>query len=335
VTKGWVKFGVFDTDQLRKLYLVRIVKDSRTDRRELSGFIRRPNDSGLARTFGQGGKHAMNAQTKISRELAAEYGREAVQITQSGSYTSPSGKVVDISDRVRSAAQDTRSYPPGSPVPESITGTNPTGIEVLNDTTLAAAQRLIAAGHQPVALNFASATHPGGGFLNGARAQEEYLTRSSALFACLRDNPMYEYHQSRYDPIYTDYTIYSPGVPVFRSDDGSLLEQPYTVGIITSAAVNASRLDARRHPEVGPAMWARILKVLAIGLLHGHDAIVLGAWGCGAFGNDGREIAGLFKRALDENFKGAYKRVLFAIVDWSPEKRFIGPFCQAFEMAGF
>jgi uncharacterized protein (TIGR02452 family) len=277
----------------------------------------------------------MNLKTKISRELAAEYGSEAVQITQSGSYTAPSGKAVDISDRVRSAVQDTRSYPLGSAIPESLKGTNPTEIDVINDTTLEAAQRLIVAGHDPVVLNFASATHPGGGFLSGARAQEEYLARSSALFTCLRDNPMYEYHRSRYDPVYTDYTIYSPGVPVFRSDDGSLLEQPYTVGIITSAAVNASRLDPKRHVEIGPVMLARILKVLAIGVLHGHDAIVLGAWGCGAFGNDGQEIAGLFKRALDEKFKGAYKKVIFAIVDWSPEKRFIGPFCQTFGMAGF
>jgi uncharacterized protein (TIGR02452 family) len=137
---------------------------------------------------------------------------------------------------------------------------------------------------------------------------------------------MYQFHMWNYDPIYSNYAIYSPVVPVFRDDDGVLLEEPYTVAIITSPAVNAAKLAETRRGEIAPAMWQRILKVLAIGILHGHDSIILGAWGCGAFGNDPNEIAALFERALRENFKGAYRRVVFAILDWSDEKRFIGPF---------
>ena len=125
---------------------------------------------------------------------------------------------------------------------------------------------------------------------------------------------MYAFHRSRRDPLYTNYAIYSPEVPVFRSDDGSLLDEPYTVGIITSPAVNARQMAPERKGEIGPAMWLRILKVLSIGVKHGHDSIVLGAWGCGAFGNDGHEIAALFRKALEQNFKGAYRQVIFAIV---------------------
>ncbi|MCU0574468.1 MAG: TIGR02452 family protein, partial [Syntrophobacteraceae bacterium] len=187
-------------------------------------------------------------------------------------------------------------------------------------------------GHRPAALNFASATHPGGGFLNGARAQEEYLARSSGLYACLRDNPMYAYHRALRDPLYTNYVIYSPDVPVFRADDGSLLEEPYTVSIITSPAVNAIALPSARHEEIPEAMWERILKVLSAGAVQGHDSIVLGAWGCGAFGNDGWEIARLFQRALRENFDRAYAQIVFAVTDWSAEKRFIGPFEHVFQV---
>ncbi len=61
-------------------------------------------------------------------------------------------------------------------------------------------------------------------------------------------------------------------------------------------------------------MWSRILKVLAAGVHHGHDSIVLGAWGCGAFGNRSSEIAPLFRKALEASFRGAYRRVAFAIV---------------------
>jgi len=113
-------------------------------------------------------------------------------------------------------------------------------------------------GCHPVLLNFASATNPGGGFLNGARAQEEYLARSSCLYECIRPNAMYPFHLADYDPLYRDFLIYSPGVPVIRDDYGTLLEVPYTIAMITCAAVNASRLAAERRHEIGPTMLRRI-----------------------------------------------------------------------------
>jgi uncharacterized protein (TIGR02452 family) len=137
---------------------------------------------------------------------------------------------------------------------------------------------------------------------------------------------MYAFHRANYAPLYTDYAIYSPGVPVLRNDAGDLIERPYAMSMITCAAVNASKLGSEELAKAGPAMRRRIHKVLSLGVSHGHDAIVLGAWGCGAFRNDGNEIADLFHKALSENFKGAYRWVIFAVVDWSPEKRFIGPF---------
>lgn len=270
---------------------------------------------------------------QISRELAAEFGREAVQIIQKGYYTTNSGKTVQVGNMIDRAIKGSRSCPPDQTVPESLPGPYDTQIGVQNETSLAAALKLIQAGHHPAVLNFASATHPGGGFLNGAGAQEEYLARSSGLYACLVNNDMYPFHRARHDPLYMDYAIYSPDVPVSRADDGTPLDQPYVVGIITSPAVNANELlqhHPHRRTEICPAMWTRILKVLAIGAIQGHDAMVLGAWGCGAFGNDSREIAELFRKALQENFRGTFQRVLFAIVDWSEEERFIGPFRKVF-----
>ncbi|HXG50066.1 MAG TPA: TIGR02452 family protein [candidate division Zixibacteria bacterium] len=273
------------------------------------------------------------ARTRISREIAAAYGREAVEIIDRGSYRTPSGRVVSIAAEIAFAVEGTKPYPPDALVPDSRRGTYSTTIAVENETTLCSAKRLRDAGANPVALNFASATHPGGGFLSGARAQEEYLARSSALYACLRGNAMYAYHAARRDALYSNYAIYSPAVPVFRSDEGTLLDEPYCVGIITSPAVNANALEPSRSQEILPAMWSRILKVLSIGLLHGHDSIVLGAWGCGAFGNDPLQIALLFQRALQHNFTGAYRHVAFAIVDGTRERKFIGPFERVFRRA--
>ena len=273
--------------------------------------------------------------TTISRELAAEHGREAVRITELGKYPAPSGRLVNISHLVKRSINATVSYPPDHQLQESMTGNYSTRITIENTTTLEAAHRLILEGYRPAVLNFASATHPGGGFLGGARAQEEYLARSSALYACIKDNAMYAFHRSRRDPLYTDFAIYSPDVPVFRHDDGSLIDEPYTVGIITCPAVNAGKVEPGRREEIGPAMWLRIKKVLSIGLKHSHDSIVLGAWGCGAFGNGGRQIAGLFHRAFERDFQGSYRRVVFAILDGSRDRRYIGPFQEAFQVYRF
>jgi uncharacterized protein (TIGR02452 family) len=57
---------------------------------------------------------------------------------------------------------------------------------------------------------------------------------------------------------------------------------------------------------------------------------VLGAWGCGAFGNDPNRTAVDFREALENEFRGAFSDVVFAITDWSPERRFLGPFRKVF-----
>lgn len=268
---------------------------------------------------------------QIDRVRAAQYGRETVAIGECGHYRAASGLTVDIKALLSSAVKGTVSYPPNASVSAANSGQHDTIIEVVNETTLSAGKRLMEFGCHPVLLNFASAINPGGGFLNGARAQEEYLARSSCLYACIRSNPMYPFHRANYDPLYTDYLIYSPGVPVIRDDSGTLLEAAYTIAMITCAAVNANRVPAERRHEIGPAMMRRISKVLSVGNAHGHDGIVLGAWGCGAFGNNGHDVARLFHDALSNKFKGAYRRVIFAIVDWSLDRRFIGPFEKQFQ----
>jgi len=77
-------------------------------------------------------------------------------------------------------------------------------------------------------------------------------------------------------------------------------------------------------------MWNRILKVLAVAEKHGHKALVLGAWGCGAFGNNSADIASLFRKVLQEHFHGTFKHIIFAVTDWSDDQHFIGPFLREF-----
>jgi uncharacterized protein (TIGR02452 family) len=270
----------------------------------------------------------------IARKRAAELGRETAQILETGHYQSDTGTFVEIGELVRNAVDGTRSYPPDQPIPDIQPGSQTTHIDVKNETTLVAARRLTAEGQRIAALNFASAKNPGGGFLGGARAQEESLARSSGLYACLVDQPMYAFHRARRDPMYTNYAIYSPDVPVFRTDDGTLLDQPYLCSFITCPAVNAKvvlQRDPSRRPEIHTAMKRRIAKVLTIAASHSHNTLVLGAWGCAVFGNDSREVAELFHEALSGSFRGVFARVVFSILDWSKDARFIGPFYSVFE----
>ncbi len=276
---------------------------------------------------------SLRALLDLSRHEAAALGRETVAILAAGSYETAAGSRVDIGEQVAACVRGTVAYDLATPLHERSAARGETTVTVHNQTTLAAVCDLRSRGRRPAALNFASATNPGGGFLNGARAQEEYLCRSSALWACLRDQPMYEFHQARQDPFYSDFMLYSPDVPVIRDDHGELLAAPYPCSIITAAAVQAHAVGkyfGRRDGEIAAVMLRRIVKVLAVAETHGHDSLVLGAWGCGAFGNDGEVIAGLFRQALEERFCGAFAEVVFAVTDWSEDERFIGPFTRAF-----
>ena len=259
-------------------------------------------------------------ELNIPRDVAADLGRSAVEAAASGSG--------EWGRLVRAARAAKVSIPPLAPLePTARTPFPETTIQVTNETTLGAARRLVDRGLRPLALNFANGVHPGGGFLGGARAQEEVLCRSSALHATLIDDPMYGDHARRPRPDSTDWAIYSPDVPVFRHDDGTALERPWLLSFLTCAAPVATRIG---QPEAGDLLRKRIHRVLAIARSHGHAALVLGAWGCGAFGNDPGRTAKDFREALEGEFDGAFSEVVFAIVDWSAERRFLGPFRDVF-----
>src|SRR5205814_7920498 len=100
-----------------------------------------------------------------------------------------------------------------------------TSFQVVNRTTLDAARRLLDLdpGADVLCLNFASAKHPGGGFLGGARAQEESLARSSGLYPCIAPmREMYDFNRSCGTCLSSDYLLHSPRAPVFRDEGESL-----------------------------------------------------------------------------------------------------------------
>jgi uncharacterized protein (TIGR02452 family) len=271
---------------------------------------------------------ARRRELDLRSDVAAELGRSAVEAAESGYYVLEDGTRVDWSRQVEVALSGKLSIPPDDPLPAAEAGRfTETRVQVANETTLGASSRLGNRGLRPLALNFANGIKPGGGFLRGARAQEEVLCRSSALHATLVGDPMYEVHIKRSRPDSTDWAIYSPDVPVFRTDDGTPIERPWLLSFLTCAAPYARAIGLR---ESGDLLRKRIYRVLGIARAYRYSALVLGAWGCGAFGNDPRRTAADFLDALEGEFDGAFSDVVFAIVDWSPERRFLGPFRDVF-----
>ena len=267
-------------------------------------------------------------ELNIPRDFAAMLGRTAVEASNVGHYEDAKGNPVHWGDLVEQARAQKQSISPEDPLPDRDAVFHPaTRVQVVNETTLQAARRLIDAGHRPLALNFANGVQPGGGLLHGARAQEEVLCRSSALYSTLVDDPMYNHHRDRPLLDSTDWAIHSPDVPVFRTDEGWPLDEPWLLSFITSAAPYAPGVG---QPESQDLLARRIHRVLAIASAFGYETLVLGAWGCGAFGNDPYRAALDYRACLETDFAGHFAEIVFAITDWSAERKYLGPFSEVF-----
>lgn len=269
--------------------------------------------------------------------------KETEEIVRTGGYRAGDGRDVGIRAAVDAAVAGTRMYGPGPVAVGPATGAagaapdRATAIEVTGESSLEAARRLTAAGPGPVAvLNFSSARNPGGGYLNGAQAQEEALCRASALYTTLLRAPeFYAHHRAERSPFYTDRVIHSPGVPVFRDDRGRLLDTPYQVGFLTSPAPNAGVIAQRAPAEVHripAALAARAERVLETAAERGYRRLVLGAWGCGVFRNDPEQVAEAFRARLTTGgrFAGHFDETVFAVLDRTADGATLEAFRRVF-----
>ena len=166
-------------------------------------------------------------------------------------------------------------------------------------------------------LNFASAKHPGGGWLGGAQAQEEAIARVSSLYNHIKDvddfykNP--KHHQGGY---YDSDIIYSPNVSLLKMPTGQMLPKAIPFNVITSCAVNASVLkDAPNSEEIKQAMKERIENIFEVAIRNNTQTLALGAFGCGVFQNSPAVVASIFKEVLySERYKNKIPLIIFPIL---------------------
>lgn len=169
-----------------------------------------------------------------------------------------------------------------------------------------------------IVLNFANAFRPGGGFLYGSSAQEEAICRCSTLYVSLTSevaSQMYKYNNANITQEGSDFLLITPDVVVFRDKDCNLLTNPYTVSVVTAAAPNlyyeASDLY---EPKLGEVVRHKIRNILSVCASCSYDTLILGAWGCGAFGHDAKDMAKYFHTVLiEEDYQRFFKKVVFSI----------------------
>lgn len=161
------------------------------------------------------------------------------------------------------------------------------------------------------ALNFSSYKEPGGMFLKGSKAQEECLCHESILYNVLKEfSNFYTINcKDKNKALYRNHALYTPDVIFSRNGVNT------KCGIITCASPN--KFTAKKYYNVSDSenyqfLNSRIKYILDISAKNGIDTLILGAYGCGAFGQDARDVASIFKEALKQYH---FNMVIFAIPD--------------------
>lgn len=207
-------------------------------------------------------------------------------------------------------------YPDAGDAPE-----RPELVEVTAERSFEAAQRVHAElpGARIAVLNFANAYHPGGGVTWGSRAQEESLCRTSTLYPLLitkeLDDTFYAHHRQLGRAVATDSVVYTSGVVVCKSDVDVPQRLPrrnwLTLDVMTCAAPDLHDTSMADAVLFGYHV-KRALHLLDVAAAEGASALVLGAFGCGAFRNDPTVVSRAWHVALGE-FPRAFERVTFAV----------------------
>lgn len=259
------------------------------------------------------------------KELRAKEYRNTIELVNNGYYFTEEGEKV-LFENTDKMVSGTRFYTEEFNVNHIPTIVGNTIIEVINSDCIKEGIKLSDAGYNPAILNMASRQNPGG-VTKGAGAQEETIFRRTNIFRSLYQFASYagQYgiHKSVYQyPLDRNFGgIYTPSVTIFRTNEKNgykLMKRPREIAFISVAGMNRPKLkpDGMIEDFLVEPIKNKIRTILRIGLEQGHDSLVLGALGCGAFCNPPRHIAGLFNEVLNENeFFNKYKHIVFAILE--------------------
>ena len=278
------------------------------------------------------------------------------EVFHAGGYTTESGKdvLLPIDDPMLAG---TKFYREEFTVDHVEKRTDNVLTNVVNKDCIEVAKEMLGEGYKPAIMNLADAYVACGHYKQGWRAQEESLCRVSTLSRSLyqyfhatsgkKDRYAKEANveiiQKAYPMDFNFVGVYSPEVTVFRNaiDSYAFLDEPYKVGIVSVAALSFNEKSGKDlqyknaeggfTPEGLEIMKNKIRTIYRLALSNGHDALVAGAFGCGAFRLPGAVVASLFHEILNEpEFKNKFRKITFAILaKVQSDERFL-PFYELF-----
>jgi uncharacterized protein (TIGR02452 family) len=191
-------------------------------------------------------------------------------------------------------------------------------VEVQNKDTIDCALQLVADKYNVLSLNMASDFCPGGGYKKGSQAQEESIFRRSTYHLSLEQKDIINRYRL---PLLAG--IYSPNIIIFR---GSSKEDHYLYDWPECTALNFIAVPALRNPKLVKVDTELRLKdkdviicsnkfrlIFETAIYYGHDALVLGAAGSGAFHCPPIHVAQIFKKIIAEYSK-YFSYIVFAIL---------------------
>ena len=258
--------------------------------------------------------------------------QETLDIMENGYYV-VNGEKIDISEKHRKSVEKSVLIRPEED--DNILKSCEKLIKVLNISTVKAVFNFYDEGINELALlNFASAKNPGGGFINGAMAQEESIAASSGLFETLTANrEYYEVNRHCYTMMYTNNAIYSPKVIFFRDEKFNLVKTPVVADVLTLPAVNYGQVLLKGEDSnlAKKIMEERMKIALAIFAYNKNRNLILGAYGCGVFKNNPEDVALWWKKHLDNGYKYLFDNIIFAVLDNSKNQKCIKPFLEIFD----
>ena len=261
----------------------------------------------------------------LSKEQRIDIFNDTVKIVKEGSYISPNGSIIAIQNE-REMVEGTKFYGKLAKVNFEEISNHDTNIEIENIDCLYAAEELVKQGFNPCVLNMASFHTPGGGVTRGSAAQEEDIFRRTNIFRSLFQfhnvGDLYQVPQreERY-PLDANFgAVYSPYVTVFKSgrdNNYDTLDEPFVTAVISAAAIkNPPLKDGKLADWVKKTIKNKIRQILSVALENGHDSIVLGAFGCGAYKTPATEMARLFREILlSKDYNGKFDKIVFAILE--------------------
>lgn len=270
----------------------------------------------------------------MGREELKVYAKESLDLIKSGLYKDNKGKKYNIKDDLNLMLEGTHCYIKSNGDLVDILynldnlSNDDCKIYLSTKDTLEAVRGQLDKFGSSCALNFASAKHPGGGFENGARAQEEDLCYCSTLFGSLMNcKSLYDYSRSHLNnSLYSTWSIYSPNVVVYRDKIKNKIS-PLLCSIISSPAPNKGAYNGK-NVEVRKSMEERCEYILKTAIHHGEKNLVLGAFGCGVFKNSPVEVATVWYNLLFKNgYSKYFDNIEFAILGKESDENY-----KAFKM---